>query len=132
MANEWTYLRGPKLDVMCPTETTITRGTPCYISSNLLVASGDGNSVDVVCGKDCVSGDFVPCELPLGAVYLAKAAVGTDFAFGDQVFMAATSTVDAGSAGNCSTMHVINYNPASGGCLDISVMSALCAPKIHA
>ena len=129
MANEWTWLRGPKNMVTMPTETTIPKGTPCYVSSNLLVVCADAGTVDLVCNKDCVSGDTaVPCILPMGDVFLAKAAVGTDFGIGARAYLAATYTVDAGSAGNISQATVVNYNPASGGCVDIAVHSALMHP----
>lgn len=128
MANEWTWLRGPKIMTTCPTETTIPKGAPCYISSNLIVVCADGGTVDVVCDKDCVSGDTaVPCIIPNGDIFLAKAAAGTDFGIWDRAYMAASYTVDAGSAGNISQMNVVNYNPASGGCVDIAVFSA----KLH-
>ena len=126
MANEWTWLKGPKQTITCPTETTIPKGAPCYLSSNLIVVCADGGSVDVVCDKDCVSGDTaVPCILPNADIFLAKAAVGTDFAYGARAYMAANYTLDAGAAGQTAQAVVVNYNPASGGCIDIAVKSAL-------
>jgi hypothetical protein len=132
MANEWTWLRGPKQVITCPTETTIAKGAPCYLSSNLIVVCADGGSVDVVCDKDCVSGDTaVPCIVPDGDIFLAKAAVGTDFAYGARAYMAASYTVDAGAAGQTAQAFICNYNPASGGCVDICVTSALRHPLTY-
>jgi len=126
MANEWTWLQGTKQMITAPTATTIPKGAPCYLSSNLIVVCADGGSVDVVCDKDCVSGDTaVPCILPTGDRFLVKVATGTDFAYGARAYMAADYTVDAGAAGQTSQAVVVNYNPASGGCADIAVMSAL-------
>jgi hypothetical protein len=79
-----------------------------------------------------VSGDTaVPCILPVGDIFLVKAAVGTDFAYGAKAYMAASYTVDAGAAGQTSQATVVNYNPASGGCADIAVFSALLHPLTY-
>lgn len=129
MANEWTWLQGPKQMIAAPTETTIPKGAPCYLSSNLIVVCADGGTVDVVCDKDCVSGDTaVPCIVPNSDRFLVKVATGTDLAYGARVYMAANYTVDAGSSNNISQGWVCNYNPASGGCADICVTSALLNP----
>jgi hypothetical protein len=133
MANEWIHLEGKRQIVRYPSETTIARGVPCYLSSNLIVACTDGTSLDVVTAEPCVSGDnTVTCILPSGDLFRVKVKSGTNLAPGDLCYTAGTNLVDDGSVGNISVGTVVNYNPATSGCAEIAVWSAFATRKIHA
>lgn len=129
MANEWIHVSGPKIIVKAPSDTTITRGSPCTVSSNKIIAAVDGGTVDLVCNKDCVSGDTaVPCILPMGDVFRVKALTAINFGIFDKAYLSDTFLIDTGAVNQTSQMRIVNYNPGSGCCAEIAVMSALLHP----
>jgi len=132
MAFEWTWLNGQKQTALFPTSTPITKGAPCYLSSNLLVVCADGGSVDVVCDKDATAGDSaVLCIIPNADIFLAKITGAVDLSPGARVYLGSNYAVDAGSAEQTSQAFLVNFNPASGGCADICVTSALHHPLVY-
>lgn len=131
MANEWKWKRGPHVTCRVTTADTVTKGEPVYISSNVATACADGGSVDLVAAEDISSGAVGLFIKPLGDIFEVKVATGTDLGEFARVYLAANYTVDAGAAGQTSQAHCVDYNPASGGCALISVMSALAHPLTY-
>lgn len=120
MANEWKWLRGDGQTVKVTVgSTAVTKGEPLKISSNLAVASGDGDTVDLVACHDADASAVLVAYAPSGDVF--EVTTGADLGLMDRAYMAASYKIDAGSSGNISNMHVVDYNPASGGIAHVAV-----------
>ncbi|HUW34643.1 MAG TPA: hypothetical protein VM223_23795 [Planctomycetota bacterium] len=131
MANEWKWKAGPRMVVGFTAAAAQNKGTPCYMTSNVATVCADGGTVDLVAAEDTTSGSICQYIMPFCDVFEVKVATGTDLAEGAKVFCAATNTVDAGSASQVDSGTCINYDPASGGCALIAVVSRMLTPTIY-
>jgi hypothetical protein len=122
MANEWKWLRGRGETVKITVgDTAVTKGEPLKISSNLAVAAGDGDTVDLVACHDADASAQLTAIKPIGDVF--EVVTGADLALGARAYMAASYKVDAGSSGNISNIQIEDYNPTSGGIAHVSVVA---------
>ena len=134
MANPWTWIRGvsaqPQRVKVNNNSATKIKGEACVFTSHLAVAAADGGTVDLVMAQDCTANQTaVMAILPHGDEFLVRVATGTQLYVGDDVFMAATNTVDAGAANQTNCGIVIGFDPPSGGCALIAVWSAKQHPR---
>lgn len=129
MANEWKWKRGPRITTRATAAAAMSKGQPCYISSNIATASADGGTVDLVAAEDIASAAIGTYIVPCGDVFEVK--TGADLGIFDRVFMGGSNVVDAGSSSQVDCGFVLDYNPASSGCALISVNSALNMRKAY-
>lgn len=97
---------------------TITQGNPVKLGTNGVDAAGDGATMFGIALESGATGDQISVWRGPGQ-FTAKAASGVNFAMGDQVYLAASNEVDAGSATNKSIGVVVDNDPATAGTVTI-------------
>ena len=125
MANPWKLKKGTPIVINVIAVAAIDKGSPAYFVAQAATQAADGGTVDIVMAADATAGQTDAIAwMPNGEVFEVKVATGTQLYNGDDVFLAASNTVDDGSLNQqrCGTM--VDYNPGSGGCAQIAVWTA--------
>ncbi|MFA5054399.1 MAG: DUF2190 family protein [Parcubacteria group bacterium] len=95
--------------------TALEEGDIVYVSSNVLVEGADSCTSGVlgVVASDADASEIV--TVLTAGIFEADAATSTNFGFGDKVYLASASTLDAGTSGDKPVGYVTEADPADGG-----------------
>ena len=108
-------VRGPASETFkAKAIAAVAKGDPLKFTTGGVTVAGDGDTVDAFASAAASINTYVTCVRGDFSV-IGTAFTGVNFAIGDQVYLTAAGTLDAGTTGNKSMGVVIGDDPEQSG-----------------